>query len=320
MIVSTEGIHKFVVHCAIVMIFLLGTVSFNVTLAQQSHPDSLSMNEDDLYVPEDTLALEQEYLPPDVIFIPSDVLYNHSWDNTNVRQRREDLSTMDDTIDIYLAHPSESPFVFPRPGRFLSPYGYRGRHFHAGVDIKLNNGDSVVSAFDGKVRLAKKYRGYGNVIVIRHFNGLETVYGHLSKILVAMNQDVKAGELIGYGGHTGRATTAHLHFETRFLGEPFNPGAFIDLESFKVKNDTLHITSSLFDRGTTRGKKNKSKSMRKATGSAEADGDTQIYKVRKGDTLSKIATEFNTTVKQLKSLNHLSKRSKLKVGQRLKVN
>lgn len=289
-------------------------------LGQQTTNDSIYSEEEDLFaLPEDTMSFSQDFVPEDIIFIPSDVLYNNSWDNVNVRQKREDLSQMDDTIDIILNHPSETPFIFPRPGRFLSPFGYRGRHFHAGVDIKLNLGDTVVAAWDGKVRLAKKYRGYGNIVVIRHFNGLETVYSHLSKLLVSVNQDVKAGEAIGLGGRTGRATTTHLHFETRFLSEPFDPATFINFDNFTIKSDTLKITSALFERGS----KNKKggKNAKSSNSVKEADSEVaQYYIIRKGDTLAKIARNYNTSVKMLCKLNKLTTRSVLKPGKRLKLN
>lgn len=292
----------------------------NFVSSQQTHPDTLAIDEEEQFtLPEDTNVYTQDFLPEDIIFIPSDVLYDHSWDNVNVRLKKEDLSNMEDTVDIILHNPSESPFVFPKPGKFLSPFGYRGRHFHAGVDLKLNLGDTVLAAFDGKVRLAKRYRGYGNVVVIRHFNGLETVYAHLSKILVSVNQDVKGGEMLGLGGHTGRATANHLHFETRFLGEPFNPETFINFENFCTKSDTLRVTGSLFER-IAKGKKAKNRTKRQNSHVASSVATSDFYTVRKGDTLGKIAKKTNTSVKELCKNNRLTSRSILKPGKRLKLN
>lgn len=208
--------------------------------------------------------------------------------------------------------------MFPKTGKFLSPFGYRGRHFHAGVDIKNNLGDTIVAAFDGKVRLAKRYRGYGNLVVIRHFNGLETIYGHLSKLLVSVNQDVKAGEVIGLSGHTGRATTTHLHFETRFLGEPFDPGVFIDFENFTLKTDTLFITGTLFERGG-QGKNTKHNPKHSKSRASSSINQSEYYTIRKGDTLSKIAQRNGTTVKEICKRNKISPHTKLQVGKRLKL-
>ncbi len=295
-----------------------------MVFSQQSQADSLlNIENDEIESDEldllssDSLIGENEFLPADIIFIPSDILYNNSWDNTYVRRTRTDLTRMEDTVMIVFNNPSESPFVYPRPGRFLSPYGYRGRRFHAGVDTKLEQGDTVSAAFDGKVRLAKRYKGYGLVLVIRHFNGLETVYGHLSKMLVNVNQDVKAGDPVGLGGRTGRATTTHLHFETRFLGEPFDPATFINFETFQLKSDTLMITGPLFERHRP-GHARVSRAPGGGVISANPP-DALYHKVKKGDTLGRIAKRYGTTVESLCRLNKLSRKSVLRIGRHLQV-
>ncbi|HRY33720.1 MAG TPA: peptidoglycan DD-metalloendopeptidase family protein [Bacteroidales bacterium] len=309
---------------AYILVFILWICYPGYSFSQQSQADSLLINDHDEIeadeldlLPSDSLIGENEFLPGDIIFIPSDILYNNSWDNTYVRKTRTDLTQMEDTVMIVFNNPSESPFVFPRPGRFLSPYGYRGRRFHAGVDTKLEQGDTVVAAFDGKVRLAKRYKGYGLVMVIRHFNGLETVYAHLSKMLVNVNQDVKAGDPVGLGGRTGRATTTHLHFETRFLGEPFDPGTFIDFESFRLKSDTLMITGPLFERH----RPGHAKVARHANGGVISANPTDVlyHKVKKGDTLGRIAKRYGTTVEALCRMNKLSRKSILRVGRHIQV-
>lgn len=139
-------------------------------------------------------------------------------------------------------------YVSPVPGYVTSNYGYRSRfgRMHYGIDLKLNIGDSVKVAFNGKVRLTKyEGRGYGYYVVVRHDNGLETVYGHLSRFLVKPNQTVKAGDVIALGGNTGRSTGPHLHFETRFMGIPINPAAIIDFE-----NGVPHKDLFAFDKRT----------------------------------------------------------------------
>jgi len=141
-----------------------------------------------------------------------------------------------------------SEFHSPCPGYITSNYGYRRRfgRMHYGTDLKLQVGDTVRAAFSGKVRLTKyEGRGYGYYVVVRHTNGLETVYGHLSRFLVKPNQIVKAGEPIALGGNTGRSTGAHLHFETRYLGIPINPAAIIDFE-----NQVTHKDVFTFDKRT----------------------------------------------------------------------
>jgi murein DD-endopeptidase MepM/ murein hydrolase activator NlpD len=257
--------------------------------------------------------------------------YGSNWDTLNVRVRRTDFSSKSDTSYITLANIQGSAFVFPFKGKMLSPFGYRGRHFHAGVDIKLNHGDTIVCAFDGIVRMAKNYGGYGNAVVVRHSNGLETLYGHLSKIRVHVNQELKAGDLIGLGGRTGRATCNHLHFETRYLGEAFNPRQFIDLDTYCLTKEILPITSRTFGRATdylpsalntgfeeeaiTSASKT-SKSSHSRHGKTK---DRKYHSIKNGETLYSIATRNHTTVKDLCSLNRIGKNKTLKIGTRLRL-
>lgn len=125
-----------------------------------------------------------------------------------------------------------SNYCIPTDHRIVtSHFGYRPayKRYHKGVDLKVYIGDTVRSAFDGVVRIVRyEPNGYGKYVVIRHYNGLETVYGHLSKHLVHVNDSVKAGDPIGLGGNTGRSTGSHLHFETRLLGEAINPELLFD--------------------------------------------------------------------------------------------
>ncbi|WP_297065356.1 M23 family metallopeptidase [uncultured Duncaniella sp.] len=155
-----------------------------------------------------------------------------------------------------------SEYTTPTPGHITSNYGYRSRfgRMHYGIDLKLQVGDTVRAAFSGKVRLTKyERRGYGYYVVVRHDNGLETVYGHLSRFLVKPDQYVKAGEPIALGGNTGRSTGAHLHFETRYLGIPINPAAIIDFE-----NGVPHKDVFAFDKRTY-GKSQKYTPARRST-------------------------------------------------------
>ncbi len=128
-----------------------------------------------------------------------------------------------------------------RDGIVISKYGKRGKNMHTGIDLKQGQQDSIFAVFDGMIRMAKNYSGYGNVIVIRHPNGLETVYAHLSNIVVKPFQMVKAGDWIGLSGRTGRATTEHLHFEIRFLYEPFDPNLLIDFENQCLRHDQIRF-------------------------------------------------------------------------------
>lgn len=160
-----------------------------------------------------------------------------------------------------------STYVPPVPGAITSHYGYRRRfrRVHRGTDLRLSIGDTVVSAFDGKVRLTKyEGRGYGYYVVIRHDNGMETVYGHLSKFLVKPNQRVKAGEPIALGGNTGRSTGPHLHFETRFMGLPINPAAIIDFENGVPHKDIFTFDHKTYKQSQKYGPVKRSTAKRKS--------------------------------------------------------
>lgn len=191
--------------------------------------------------------------------------YNFNCQSVNAYSGVEVPATRD--IDV-------TGFVAPVRGKLTSPYGWRARfgRMHRGVDLNLHVGDSVVSAFDGKVRLVKyEANGYGNYVVVRHDNGLETVYGHLSRALVKPGQRVRAGQLIAKGGNTGRSTGPHLHFETRFMGLPVNPEAIIDFDNHVTHKDVFTFDKRTYERSQVYGPKrtnskvSASKSSKKVT-------------------------------------------------------
>ncbi len=265
-------------------------------------------------MPEDEELLTEEgsndYIPEDMIFVPSDVLYNNKWDTLYIRTGRTEVYNMADSVLLLLNNPAETPFAFPFEGKLISKYGPRGSRFHAGMDIKLESGDTVVSAFDGKVRIARVMSGYGKMVVIRHHNGLETVYSHLSKILVNINQEVKAGEPVGLGGRTGRASTTHLHFETRFRGEHFNPDKIIDFENYTLRTDTLLISKYFWSSG---------RNASSLTNNGTDSSGSKYHTIRSGDTLSKIARRYGTSVNQLCRINGIKPTKVLRIGSRIRV-
>ncbi len=203
-------------------------------------------------------------------------------------------------------------FSTPIKGKVTSRFGPRRYRYHYGTDINLNTGDTVVAAFDGKVRIAAYHYGYGYTVVLRHLNGLETIYGHFSKILVDTNQMVKAGDPIGRGGNTGRSYGSHLHFEVRYMGIPFNPETVVNFEEGKLLNDTLMLTASHFS--YMGGKSGKSST---ATGSPAAIA--KYHKVKKGENLSVIAQKHRTTVTKLCQLNKISRTTTLQIGRTLRI-
>ncbi len=188
-------------------------------------------------------------------------------------------------------------FSMPIYGKLFRGFTYT----HKGLDIDLDKGDTVDAAFDGVVRYAKYNRGgFGNLVIIRHYNGLETYYAHLSKILVACNQVVRAGDRIGLGGSTGRSRAPHLHFEIRYKDIPLDPLRVLDFDGKKLKNDTLSICKKSFY-------------------PADYDGKAVYYKIRKGDTLGRIAQKNRTTVKELCALNKIRPNTVLRVGHSIRV-
>lgn len=250
-------------------------------------------------------------------------IYNEGWNSRSVNAYAGMAVPDTKVIDV-------SEFAMPCPGYVTSPYGYRRRfrREHKGIDLKLQTGDTVYAAFDGRVRLTNfERRGYGYYVIVRHPNGLETVYGHLSRFLVEPDQDVKAGEPIALGGNTGRSFGSHLHFETRFMGIPINPAAIFDFA-----NQTVHTDTYTFDKNTYKRARNfdpaaneqyasKYRASRPASQSASASSGSRSrnYTVRRGDTLSRIASRNGVTVRQLCKLNGLTTKSKLQPGKKLRL-
>ena len=247
----------------------------------------------------DSLALQKQIRAEQSEY-PALSLYPN-WNNQYVHAYGNAIIPETYTIDL-------TGFHMPTPStKITSPFGPRWRRMHNGLDLKVNIGDTIVAAFDGKVRIVKyERRGYGKYVVIRHDNGLETVYGHLSKQLVVENQLVKAGEVIGLGGNTGRSTGSHLHFETRFLGIAINPIYMFDFPKQDIVADTYTFR--------------KTKGVKRA-GSHDtqvADGTIRYHKVKSGDTLSRIAKLRGVSVSTLCKLNRIKPTTTLRIGQVLR--
>ncbi|MCH5222177.1 MAG: peptidoglycan DD-metalloendopeptidase family protein [Muribaculaceae bacterium] len=250
-------------------------------------------------------------------------IYTEGWDSKLVNCYAGVAVPQTATIDV-------SKFSMPHPGYITSPYGYRKRfrRMHKGVDLKVNIGDTIRAAFDGRVRITNYERkGYGYYVVLRHTNDLETVYGHLSAFLVEPDTYVKAGDPIALGGNTGHSTGPHLHFETRYMGYAINPCAIFDFA-----NQTTHTDSYTFDKNTYQNARNYSPAANseyakqylkqnptKPYARTSSSSGSSIYRVRKGDSLSKIASRNGTTVAKLCRLNGIKTTTKLQVGQRLKL-
>ena len=261
-------------------------------IARQAPIDKTLTTVDSLALQKQIRAEQSEY--------PALSLYPN-WNNQYVHAYGNAIIPDTYTIDL-------TGFHMPTPStKITSPFGPRWRRMHNGLDLKVNIGDTIVAAFDGKVRIVKyERRGYGKYVVIRHDNGLETVYGHLSKQLVEENQLVKAGEVIGLGGNTGRSTGSHLHFETRFLGIAINPIYMFDFPKQDIVADTYTFRR-------TQGSKR--------AGSHDtqvADGTIRYHKVKSGDTLSRIAKLRGVSVSTLCKLNRIKPTTTLRIGQVLR--
>ncbi len=172
-----------------------------------------------------------------------DMYYN--WDTSAIDPYRYDLRRIKEQYHLVILQ-TDCGYQIPIRNRVNSKFGWRRGRLHAGIDLQLRIGDTVRAAFDGVVRLSEYHGGYGNCVMIRHYNGIETLYGHLSLKLVKPGELVNAGQVIGLGGSTGRSTGPHLHFETRFLGRPFDPQKIIDFGADTLKTNVLTISPETF--------------------------------------------------------------------------
>lgn len=249
----------------------------------------------------DSIALRDMLLNEANMF-PAEELYDE-WSNDHVRFKAE----LPDSFRVDLRG-----FAMPTTNTKITDiFGYRPRRrrVHNGIDIKVYVGDTIRSAFDGKVRIVKnqgRRRGYGKYIVIRHNNGIETLYGHLSKWLVTEGQNVKAGQPIGLGGNTGRSSGSHLHFETLLAGKNLNPALMFDFEKQDVTGDFYTYRKGVYQE------------IDKKTGKIIESAEPLYHKVRKGESLSVIARKCGVSVNTLYRLNKLTSRSVLRIGQRIR--
>lgn len=254
----------------------------------------------------DSIALLQ-MLEDDEEEFPAYDIYGENWDQTWVNPYKIPADQLPESVSIDV-----SDYCMPIISHITSNYGWRRNRMHRGVDLALHIGDTVRAAFSGKVRLTRYERkGYGYYVIIRHGNGLETIYGHLSKFLVQPDQVVKVGDPIALGGNTGRSTGPHLHFETRYLGMDINPNNIFDFVNQVPHTDTYSFNPKTLASGA------------RVSASAGKSGNNgskyQSYRVRKGDTLSKIAKNHGVSINQLCKLNGIKRESILREGKVLRI-
>lgn len=275
----------------------------------------------------DTVAL-RSIIEREGMESPSAQLYKE-WSNQYAHRATE----LPDSFNIDLRG-----FCMPTPSRVItSNFGKRWGRMHKGLDIKVYIGDTIRAAFNGKIRIVNyERRGYGNYVVIRHNNGLETIYGHMSKSLVKENEVVRAGDPIGLGGNTGRSTGSHLHFETRLCGVALNPALMFDFVNQDVTSDFYMFRSKKYESESLAAAKKtqirdsytEEEVRGTSTGSTPSSGETaqgnvskpraKYHKVAKGETLSSIARKRGTTIDRLCKLNKISRKTKIRPGQRLR--
>ena len=267
--------------------------------------------------------------------LADDEIFTDHWDTRSVDPWRSSASIPDrfslwivDTLDAYCC---------PRQTKPFSKFGYRHGRRHQGIDLPYPTGTPVYAAFDGKVRISDWVGGYGNLIVIRHANGLETCYGHLSRRDVESGDWVSAGDVIGLGGSTGRSTGPHLHFETRYKGAAFDPAWLIDFETGTLRHRLLKIRSWYFNPNqryvqdvddedeifrTDEEDRIAAEEQAKKDAAARAAAEAAAIKwhtIKSGDTLSGIARKYHTTVRELCRLNNMKESSVLSVGKKIRV-
>ncbi len=226
----------------------------------------------------------------------------YDWITNDIHIRKFDFSKVEDTLQVVL-NDSNDHYTPPFKGNITSGFGKRRWRYHYGMDIDLNTGDTVRVAFSGRVRISTYSKTYGNVIVVRHNNGLETIYGHLSKRMVDIDSTIATGTVIGLGGNTGRSYGSHLHFEVRLFDEALDPTDIISFEHFKTHYDTLNISQCNF-------------MYREELKMMAA---IKYHRVRSGNTLGHIAVKYGTSISKLCRLNGISRNKILQIGERLRV-
>ena len=248
-------------------------------------------------------------------------IYNDHWDTAEANPYKDvELSSFAEATPIRLVDSLKS-YHYPYVGRITSRYGPRKGRQHQGLDMALKVGDPVYATFDGKVRLSKAAGNYGNLVIIRHCNGLETYYAHLSERSVQAGDWVVAGQQIGLGGNTGRSTGPHLHYEVRYRGQSFDPERIIDFKTGELRREELLLKRrhfsiyAKFDQNFD----DEIEAEKQEEAERKAAAAIQYHTVRSGDTLGAIARRYGTTVSRLCKLDNIQSTSILRIGQRLRV-
>ena len=255
------------------------------------------------------------------IDVLDETIYTQNWDTSKIHAYNVELKDLPMSMVIDLVDTLKS-YHYPFKGRVTSKYGPRRRGIHKGTDIDLETGDPIYATFDGRVRHTTYVaRGYGHLIIIRHDNGLETFYAHLSEVNVKPGDWVTAGQVIGKGGNTGRSTGSHLHYEMRYKGHSFDPERLINFTTGDLRRETFLLKRTYFSPYSrfTQDFDEEIQSDEEDKKIAAEAAAIKYHIVKKGDTLGRIAINNHTTVTKLCQLNGLKKTSTLRIGQRIRV-
>lgn len=269
------------------------------------------------------------YIKNEEIVRGSDV-FREYWDMNTINSYKDLPLTALPYRNVICLVDSVSRWVCPYQGRVLSNFGYRRGRRHQGVDIPYPKGTPVKAAFDGRVRISTLTKGYGNLVVVRHENGLETYYGHLSRRDVQPGDWVRSGDILGLGGSTGRSTGPHLHFETRYRGFAFDPKWIVDFETGKLRTTVFVLRRSYLDPSShyVPDSVDEEEAIYASDEEIEAEekrieaerAAMRWHTVRKGETLSGIAVREGVSMAKIKKLNPGLNVSKLRIGQKIRVN
>jgi hypothetical protein len=273
------------------------TLMLSDTTFSQLVQDSVDLQPYDLKIEDDESAEADSVLfvaPSAHTNYPAHAIYGDSWSNIDVNPYNASLVNMSKVVSINL-----DGYTHPHRNVITSRFGFRRWKFHYGIDLRLSVGDSVRCAFDGRVRIARRGKAYGNYVVVRHYNGLETTYAHLSKILVKVNDNIKSGDLVGWGGNTGRSTGPHLHYEMRYLGQAIDPMMLIDFEEAKPYRATFLLTARCFDY-------------------VKEVERLRCWVVHSGDSLWTISQKTGVPIARICEVNRISRTSVLRPGQRIR--
>lgn len=265
--------------------------------------------------------INQEILIPivaeNITSTPQVDVKSEFWDTVNVNPYKNEIIKYPLHINF-----TDSTFAAPVLNKNVvtSRYGWRRGRPHKGIDLDLVTGDSVASVLDGIVRISRYSRTLGNVVIIRHFNGLETTYAHLSKREVKVNDMVSKGQYIAKGGNTGRSTGSHLHFVVSYKGQYIHPEYILDFsEAHKIRAQDIWVTRE-WTRASFHNARKKSKLKLFTTEKAVLASlvkTRKVYVVKSGDTLSRISNRNNVSIRSICKVNKIRKSSTLKIGQKL---